>query len=657
MEHQNHEHHHQEMIRDFRLRFWISLGVSIPVLALSPMIQQIVGYNLTFQYSQYLLFALSSFIFFYGGWPFLKGLVSELKKKQPGMMTLIAVAITVAFGYSTATTFGLEGKKFFWELSTLIDIMLLGHWIEMKSVAGASRSLQKLVELMPSKARLIHEEETKEVEIEELESGNEVLVRPGEKIPVDGEIEEGESHVNESMVTGESKPVKRNTGDRVIGGTINGNGSLKIRVGQIGENTYLSKVVRMVRDAQDKKSKTQHLADRIAFWLTITALIIGFGTLAAWLLIGKPFDFALERMASVMVITCPHALGLAVPLVVAISTSISAKNGLLIQNRTAFENCRKITLLAFDKTGTLTMGNFGVTRYEPLNDRFTADKILELAGALEARSEHPLARGIMEKIKEKEMDTPEATDFNAISGKGIEGRVEDKKVQVVSPGYLKEQQIEIPGDAEGKESETLVFVLVEKQLAGFIAMADEIREESFEAVEKLKNNGIKAYLMTGDNEKVARSVSDELEMDGFFAGLLPDEKLKKVEEFQEQGEFVAMTGDGINDAPALASAQVGIAVGSGTDVAAETADIILVRSNPKDIASLLLFGKETHRKMIQNFIWATAYNVVAIPLAAGVLFGAGILINPALGAVLMSLSTIIVAINAQLLRRKLKLNS
>jgi Cu2+-exporting ATPase len=643
------------MIKDFRKRFWISLIVTLPILLLSPMIQDILGFSIRFDYSDYVLFALSVFVYSYGGWPFLKGIVDELKKRQPGMMTLIAVAITVAFGYSSATTFGLEGKKFFWELATLIDIMLLGHWIEMKSVISASGSLKKLVEMMPAEAHLLSDGGTRDVGVDELKKDDVVLVRPGEKIPVDGIIIEGESTVNEAMVTGESKPVTKRKDEKVIGGTINGNGSLKVKVQQVGEEAYLSKVINMVREAQDKKSKTQHLADRIAFWLTIVAITVGFGTLLTWLIAGKPFVFALERMASVMVITCPHALGLAVPLVVAISTSVSAGKGLLIRNRTAFENARKITLMVFDKTGTLTKGNFGVTRFGALNSNFSDKEILRLAGALETRSEHPLAIGIMDKIDQEEIDVPEAENFNAITGKGIEADVENKRVKVVSPGYAKELNIEIPGEAYKNNQETVVFVLVEEELAGYIAMADEIRKESFEAVKTLKKNGLKLFMMTGDNEKVAKSVSDELGLDAYFAGVLPEQKLEKIKEFQEKGEYVAMTGDGINDAPALATADVGIAVGSGTDVAAETADIILVNSNPKDIASLVIFGKETYKKMMQNFIWATGYNVIAIPLAAGVLYNAGILINPAFGAVLMSLSTIIVAINAQLLKRKMRI--
>ncbi|MDA3943222.1 MAG: heavy metal translocating P-type ATPase, partial [Bacteroidetes bacterium] len=527
----NHHEHHAMMISDFRKRFWVSIAITAPILVLSPMIQNLLGYQLVFSYSAYVLFAFSTFVYFYGGWPFLSGLVDELKKKQPGMMTLIAVAITVAWGYSSATTFGLEGKKFFWELATLIDVMLLGHWIEMKSVMGASRSLQKLVEMMPTEAHLVENGETKDIKVDQLKKDDVVLVQPGEKIPVDGIIAEGESNVNQSMVTGESQPVKKLKDDKVIGGTINGNGSLKVSVQQVGEDAYLSKVINMVRDAQDKKSKTQNLADRIAFWLTIIALSIGFGTLATWLIIGKPFVFALERMATVMVITCPHALGLAVPLVVAISTSLAAKHGLLIRNRTAFEDSRKISVMVFDKTGTLTKGNFGVTRHGSLNDDFDDNQVLRLAGALEVKSEHSLAMGIMQKIKDENIDIPKAENFNAIPGKGIEAEVHNKKVKVVSPGFIKDQKIEIPDKAYKNEAETIVFVMVDDKLAGFIAMADEIREESAEAVKMLKENGLKLYMITGDNEKVAKSVSDELGLDGYFADILPDQKLEKIKEF------------------------------------------------------------------------------------------------------------------------------
>ncbi len=655
-EHHDHTEHHQMMIEDFKRRFWISLIITLPVLLLSPMVQDLLGFEFSISESvdKYILFGLSSIVFFYGGWPFLKGLVDELKEKQPGMMTLIAVAITVAWGYSTATTFGLEGSSFFWELATLVDIMLLGHWIEMKSVLGASQSLQELVKLMPSEAHLLKNGDTVDVKLDELKEGDRVVVRPGEKIPVDGVIIDGQSNINESMVTGESKPVKKEKDGKVIGGTINGNGSLTIKVEQVGENAYLNKVINMVRDAQSVKSKSQNLADKIAFWLTIVALSVGFTTLAVWLFVGKEFSFAMERMASVMVITCPHALGLAVPLVVAISTSVSAQQGLLIRNRTAFENSRKITMMVFDKTGTLTKGNFGVTRFGSFVDEFDDNDILKYAGALESKSEHPLAVGIMSKVEEAEVGIPEVDNFNAITGKGIEGDVEGKDVKVVSPGYVEDKGLDIPDKAFESEAETVVFVLINDTLVGYIAMSDEIREESFEAIKTLQNNDIKCYMMTGDNEKVAKSVSDELGLDGYYSALMPDQKLEKIKEFQEKGEFVAMTGDGINDAPALATADVGIAIGSGTDVAAETADIILVNSNPQDITTLVLFGKATYRKMIQNFVWASGYNVVAIPLAAGVLYSSGILISPAMGAILMSLSTIVVALNAQLLKRKMR---
>ncbi len=649
---QQHDNHHEMMKEDFKKRFWRSLALTIPILILSPLVQDIFGYDITFPYAGYLLFALSSAVYFYGGWPFLTGLVDEIKDKKPGMMTLIGVAITVAWAYSSATTFGVKGSSFFWELATLIDVMLLGHWIEMKSVIGASQSLQKLVEMMPTKANKIVDDDTEEVAIDDLEEGDLVLVKPGEKIPVDGKIAEGNSQIDESMVTGESKPVAKEAEDEVIGGTVNGKGSLKINVEQAGENAYLSKVINMVQEAQAEKSKTQNLADKIALWLTVISLTVGTGTLVVWLFLGRPFVFALERMASVMVITCPHALGLAVPLVVAISTTISAKRGLLIRNRTAFENARRITLLVFDKTGTLTKGNFGVVRYDTLSEDYEKEDMLKVAGAIEKQSEHPLAIGIMDKIDAENIDLPEAKEFNSITGKGVSAKVDGKNVKVVSPGFLKEKEIDIPEEVNGNKQETIVYILIDEKLCGYIAMADEIREESYQAVKVLKKNGLKLHMITGDNEDIAKSVSEELGLDGYSADVLPDEKHDKIKEFQKNGEFVAMTGDGINDAPALAAADVGIAVGSGTDVAAETADIILVNSNPKDIATLVVFGKATYRKIIQNFIWATAYNIVAIPLAAGVLIRQGILISPAVGAMFMSLSTVIVAINAQLLKGK-----
>ncbi|MEO6902662.1 MAG: copper-translocating P-type ATPase [Bacteroidia bacterium] len=645
--------HHKMMIADFRKRFWVSVILSIPVLVLSPMIQGFLGFELSFQGSMYVLFALSSITFFYGGWPFLKGLKDELKKKAPGMMTLIAVAITVAYVYSSAIVFGLEGKMFFWELVTLIDIMLVGHWIEMKSVLGASKALQLLVSMMPSEAHKMQGDNVVDIKLEELNKDDIILVKPGEKVPADGIIIEGESYLNESMLTGESKPVKKGIEQQVIGGSINGNGSLKVKVLHTGKDSYLNKVITLVQEAQKAKSKTQNFADKAAKWLTYIALGGGFGTLAIWLLLGFDFVYALERMVTVMVISCPHALGLAIPLVVAISTAISAQNGLLIRNRTAFENSRKISTLLFDKTGTLTKGDFGVTRYEAVSDKYNKDELLRLASALEQSSEHPIAVGILKKIKEQKTTIPKLENFNAITGKGVEAKVEGYEVKVVSPGYLKDKNISVPKSAYSNAAETVVFIIINNELAGFIALADEIRPESYEAIKLFKKNNIKVMMATGDNEIVAKAVSDELGLDGYYSEVLPHQKVEIVKELQSKGEFVAMTGDGVNDAPALAQADVGIAVGSGTDVAAETADIILVNSNPQDILKLILFGKATYKKMIQNLVWATAYNVFAIPLAAGVLYKYGFVLGPAVGAIFMSLSTIIVAINAQLLRKKM----
>lgn len=647
--------HHAMMIADFRTRFWISLVLTVPVLVLSPMVQEFLGLSISFPGSHYLLFALSSVVYFHGGWPFLKGAMKELRSASPGMMTLIAVAITVAYAYSSAVVFGLEGKLFFWELVTLIDIMLLGHWIEMRSVLGASKALQMLVSLMPAEAHVMENGAVRDISLAELKSGARILVKPGEKVPADGVIEKGESNVNESMLTGESVPVKKGKGQQVIGGAINGNGALEVIVENTGKDSYLSKVISLVEEAQKTKSKTQHLADRAAKWLTYIALFAGFATLATWMMLGKEFVFALERMVTVMVISCPHALGLAIPLVVAISTAISAQNGLLIRNRTAFENSRKITAMVFDKTGTLTTGEFGVTRIAPVADGMDEMELLRLAAALEQNSEHPIAVGIMARAKKDGLEIPAAEQFEAITGKGVQATVEGRDVAVVSPGYLKEKNIALPAEGDSDAAETVVHVMVDGKLAGSIALADAIRESSADAIKQFREQGIKTYMATGDNAKVGKAVSDALGLDGFHAEVLPHQKVELIKELQAKGEFVAMTGDGVNDAPALAQADVGIAVGSGTDVAAETADIILVKSDPRDILGLILFGKATYKKMIQNLVWATAYNAVAIPLAAGVLYSFDFLLSPAVGAVFMTLSTVVVAINAQLLKRSLKL--
>ena len=653
--HSDHHGHHEHMIEDFKKRFWISLIITLPIIVLAPMIQELLGYQLRFNGDRYVQFILSSVIFFYGGWPFLKGLADEIKKKAPGMMTLIALAISVAYFYSSAVVFGLDGKIFFWELASLIVIMLLGHWIEMKSVMGASNALQELAKMMHSTARRIKEGgEHEDVPIADLKSNDIILVRPGEKVPADGIVVEGESHVNESMLTGESKPVAKKKDNQVIGGSVNDNGTLKIKVKHTGEDSYLSKVIGMVKEAQETKSKTQNLADKAAAWLFYIALGAGVTTLVVWLSIGKDFEYALERMVTVMIISCPHALGLAVPLVVAISTAVSAKNGLLIRNRTAFENARNITAIIFDKTGTLTKGEFGVTRFKSVSNHLSDDDLLQIAASIENSSEHPIAAGIVRKAKSKDLSLQEPENFQNITGKGISAKLNGEEIKIVSPGMLKEQGTDAPTDAFKTDDETVVFVLIDNALAGYIALADEVRPESLSAINTLKERGIKVYMATGDNQQVAKAVSEQLSLDDYFAEVLPEDKQRIIKELQQNGEFVAMTGDGVNDAPALAQANVGIAVGSGTDVAAETADIVLVNSNPKDIANLILFGSATYKKMMQNLWWAAGYNILAVPLAAGALASISIILSPAIGAVLMSLSTVIVALNAQLLKRQIK---
>ncbi len=652
--HAGHDHH-AHMAADFRNRLWISLVLTLPILALSPMLQTLVGLReaIRFPGDIYVLFGLSSAVFWYGGWPFLKGLFKELKSRQPGMMTLVAVAITTAYLYSSAVVFGLTGKMFFWELATLVDIMLLGHWIEMKSVMGASKALEELAKLMPSDAhKLMPDGSVKDVPLGELVVDDKVLIKPGEKIPADGVIFEGESSVNEAMLTGESTPVIKKTGGKVIGGSINGEGSLTIEVKGTGKDSFLSQVIDLVKQAQESKSKTQNLADTAALWLTIVALGGGVFTLLAWLVfMSKDFAFAIERAVTVMVIACPHALGLAVPLVVAVSTALAAKNGLLIRNRGAFEGARKLQAIIFDKTGTLTEGHFGVTDTLVFSQDIDEDTLRKYAAAVDANSEHPIARGIAAASEQK---LP-VENFKSISGKGAEGRVDGKEVKVVSPGYLHEQNIGMtdqrvePLQAQGK---TVVFILVDGQLKGAMALADIVRPEAKQAIDALKALNISCMMLTGDNKATAKWVSDQIGLDEYFAEVLPQDKAAKVKEVQSRGGLVAMTGDGVNDAPALAQADVGIAIGAGSDVAVETADVILVRSNPLDVVAIVQLSRATYRKMIQNLVWATGYNVVAIPLAAGALYAWGMLLTPALGAVLMSASTVIVAINARLLKIK-----
>jgi Cu2+-exporting ATPase len=663
--HEGHEHmhhgagghagHHEHMIADFRKRFWISLIVSVPIVILSPMVQQWLGLGemLSFGAAKYVLFVLAAFVYVYGGYPFLKGLVDEIKSRRPGMMTLIAVAITVAFVYSAVVVFGLQGQIFFWETATLIDIMLVGHWIEMKSVLGASRALEDLAKLMPSDAhKLFDDGSIKDVPVDELSSGDKVVIKPGEKIPADGVVVSGDTSVNEALLTGESKPVSKSKDAQVIGGSINGEGSITVEVQKTGKESFLSKVIELVREAQESKSKTQDLANRAALWLTIIAFTAGAVTLLVWFLLeDMGIAFALERTVTVMVITCPHALGLAVPLVVAVSTSLAARNGFLIRNRAAFEAARKIQAIIFDKTGTLTEGKFGVTDTIALSVNMNEKDILKYAASVEQYSEHPIAKAIASSVD----NYYEADNFKAIPGKGAQAVIDGKDVMVVSPGYLREHNGGVKNEKIEelhKQGKTVVFLIVKDELKGAIALADIIRKESKEAIKKLKDMGVKCMMLTGDNKDVAKYVSEQIGIDEYFAEVLPDQKSEKVKEVQSRGLVVAMTGDGVNDAPALARANVGIAIGAGTDVAIETADIVLVKSNPMDVASTIELAKVTYKKMVQNLIWATGYNSFAIPLAAGVLFSAGIILSPAMGAVLMSLSTVIVAINARMLKLK-----
>ncbi|WP_421774944.1 copper-translocating P-type ATPase [Gracilimonas sp.] len=652
-ENESHSHHdhHKMMVQDFKFRFWWVLVLTVPIMALSPMIQHFLGVDWRFTADSWILAALSTVVYFFGGWPFLSGLVDELKKKQPGMMTLIGLAISIAYLYSTAVVFGFEGDLLYWELSTLVGIMLLGHWIEMRSVMSASSALQELAALIPGEAHRLNEDgSTEDVPVEELQKGDKVLIKPGEKVPADGIVVKGESSVNEAMLTGESKPVSKQKDDEVIGGSVNEKGSLTIQISKTGDDSFLSQVINLVKEAQESKSRTQDLANRAAFWLTIVAITAGLTTFGAWVFFtGQSFDFAMNRTVAVMVITCPHALGLAIPLVVSRSTSIAATNGFLIRNRSAFEQARNLDSIIFDKTGTLTEGTFTVTDILNFESDYSDEDILKYSASLEKNSEHPLAKGILEKAGE----TWEPDEFNSITGKGIEGKVNGKSVKVVSPGYIREQELEYPEDKVGNissQGKTVVFVILDDQLIGAIALGDQIRESSKNAINALHKMGIECIMLTGDNQQTADYVARELGIDQVFAEVLPDEKADKVKEVQGQGKLVAMTGDGVNDAPALAQADVGIAIGAGSDVAVETGDIVLVKDNPEDVTALIKLSKSTYKKMVQNLWWASGYNIGAIPLAAGVLFAWGIILSPAVGAILMSLSTVIVAINARFLK-------
>jgi Cu2+-exporting ATPase len=641
----------------FRQRFWISLVLSIPVLVFSPTIQDWLGFSLPdFPFSAWITPVFAVIVFIYGGLPFLDMARPEIRNRQPGMMTLISLAITVAFVYSMAALFIPDSETFFWELVTLIDIMLLGHWLEMRSVRQASGALNELAKLMPDTAeRILPNGSTEQVAVSSLKTGDRVLVRPGASVPADGEVMEGSSDVNEAMITGESKPVSKEPGERVIAGTINGDGSLRVKVTATGEETALAGIMRLVEEAQQSKSNTQLLADRAAGWLFYIAIGVALITAVAWTIAIGFNNEVIARVATVLVIACPHALGLAIPLVVAITTSLGAKNGILVRDRLALERAREIDLVIFDKTGTLTRGEFGVVAIETVKG-WEEDRALALVAAVEGDSEHTIARGIRASAEERGLQLPEVTNFEAIKGRGVQARWQGKPVYIGGPRMLEMLEVRLPEEIADFErraaakGQSVVNLIVDREAIASFALADVIRTESRQAVDKLHEMGVEVAMLTGDSQEVAKAVAEELGIDTYFAEVLPEHKDQKVAQLQKQGKRVAMVGDGVNDAPALTRADVGIAIGSGTDVAVESAGIILVQSDPMDAVNVIDLSRASYRKMIQNLIWATGYNVIALPLAAGILAPVGIVLSPAVGAALMSISTIVVAINAQLLR-------
>ncbi|MEW6505450.1 MAG: copper-translocating P-type ATPase [Chloroflexota bacterium] len=642
----------------FRTRFWVSSLLSIPVLLFSSMIQRWFGFSLpSFFGSEWIPFLFSTIVFIYGGIPFIKLAIPELRNRNPGMMTLISLAISVAFVYSVAVQLFNIGEVFFWELVTLIDIMLLGHWLEMRSIRQASGALSELAKLMPDTAELIIDEDgnTQILPVDALRLGDVVLVRPGAAIPVDGEVIYGESSVNEAMITGESKPVDKAVGSKVIAGTLNGDGSLRIRVTATGEQTALAGIMRLIEQAQKSKSKTQLLADKAAGWLFYIALVVSVITAVGWIIaVGFNIE-VLKRVVTVLVIACPHALGLAVPLVVAITTSIAAKNGILVRDRLALEAARNIDVVIFDKTGTLTEGKFGVVGIS--TDGWQEDSALALAAAIESDSEHLIARAIRNEAESRQIALPIVSQFSALKGRGVQAIYEGKPVYVGGPRLLEmlgispSSSLTAFANGAGQKSQSVVYLIIEKQVVAAFAIADVIRSESKVVVNRLHEMGIEVAMLTGDSQLVAKSVASELGIDRVFAEVLPEHKEQKVAELQSQGKRVAMVGDGVNDAPALTRADVGIAIGGGTDVAIESAGLILVKSNPLDVVKIIQLSRSSYNKMVQNLWWAAGYNIVALPLAAGILAPWNIFLSPAIGALLMSLSTIIVAINAQFLRR------
>jgi P-type Cu2+ transporter len=650
--HDKHAGHSVEMFRD---RFWLSFVLTIPVVIYSHMVQEWLGFNMPeFLGSGWIPFIFGTIIFFYGGTVFLKSSWGELKARLPGMMTLISLAILSAYVYSFLTTFLIQGTEFFWELATLIVVMLFGHWMEMRSVSRAQGALKELAKLLPDTAELTS---GKQVPVSELKVGDVILVRPGANVPADGKVVDGQSDVNESMITGESKPVKKKVNYEVIAGTVNGTGSLKVEVTKVGESTAIAGIMRLVADAQSSRSRAQILADKAAFYLTIIAIISGIATLIGWLIVGQSLGFTMERVVTVLVIACPHALGLAIPLVTSISTTLAAQNGLLVKQRMALESARNIDTVLFDKTGTLTKGEQDVVDVWP-NLGQDENSVLNLAASVEQTSEHSLGHAIVQAAKDRNIEFDSTAQFKAITGHGVEALLNGKNiVSVGGPRLLVLKKTQIPEELKAKieqanaDGKTVIYVLEDNSIVGVITIADVIREESKQAVDQLKKEGIKVVMITGDSKGVAAYVAKKLGLDDYFAEVLPEHKAEKVKELQKDGSKVAMVGDGVNDAPALAQADLGIAIGAGTDVAIESAGIVLVKSNPLDIPKIIKLSKASYKKMTQNLIWATGYNIVAIPLAAGVLAGIGIILPPAIGALLMSVSTIVVALNAQLLRK------
>jgi Cu2+-exporting ATPase len=652
-----HDRHAGHSVKMFRDKFWGSVALTVPTVAWSPMVQQWLGYRApAFSGSRYIPAIFGTVLFFYGGSVFLRGAVQEIKDRLPGMMTLISLAITVAFGFSVAVTLGVPGMDLWWELATLITIMILGHWIEMRSISQAQGALKELAKLIPDMAVRIVGETTEEVPVSDLREGNIVLVRPGASVPADGLVIEGASAVNEAMITGESRPVDKKPEDKMIAGTVNGSGSLRIKVTGVGERTALAGIMRLVAEAQNSRSRAQALADRAAFLLTIIAVVSAAITLVAWLIAGATPAFAVERVVTVLVIACPHALGLAIPLVIAISTTLGARSGLLVRDRRGLEEARNLNAVFFDKTGTLTRGEFRVVAIATAGG-LSPDDALKFAAAIERDSEHAIAQGIVKSAEERGLALPRAEQFKALPGEGVQAAVEGRQLMIGGPALLRRLGTE-PGpelkramDEAAARAQTVVALVEGREALAVFAVADAIREESRDAVKQLHEMGIEVVMMTGDAKPVADAVARELGVDTVFAEVLPAQKASKIEEVKRTGKRVAMVGDGVNDAPALLAADVGIAIGAGTDVAVEAGDVVLIRSDPRDVPRIIALSKATYRKMIQNLWWAAGYNIVALPLAAGVLAPWGIILNPAVGAILMSFSTVIVALNAQLLRR------